>query len=168
MTTGPFFIDFEAFQHEGETIIKELCIMECNRPLLPIYYIFSPPYDYKNIEYPMKKSISWQTKNFHYLHWSEGDRIFCPCCVMRHIKEIFPAWDLGIFYVMESVIDGPKVKTLKDAFPLLDIVNYNVTFKSLPPVPANISCFYREHGDHCAYLKCMRMLQHYTDSKYNV
>ena len=142
--------------------------MEFHCQLSPIYYLFSPPYEFNNVENAVKKSFNWQSKNHHNIHWNEGDRTFCSSCIMRHIKEVFPAWDLGLFYVMESQPNGQKIKTLKSLFPFLDIVNYNVTFKTLPLLTNNISCLYREHGDHRAYLKCMRMLQHYADSKYNL
>lgn len=167
MTTGPFFIEFEAFQHKEDFIIKELCIMEFHRPLTPLCYLFTPPFNYKNVDDAMRKSFKWQTKNHHHLTWDEGNRIFCNSCVMRHIEEVFPAWDLGIFYVMENIVNGQKLKILKKLFPALNIVNYSINFNDLPIVTENITCFYRNHGDHCAYLKCMRMLQHYADSKYS-
>jgi len=40
---GPFFIDFEAFQHgSGKFLIKELCILDIDRPLFPLYFLFEP------------------------------------------------------------------------------------------------------------------------------
>ena len=98
MTTGPFFIDFEAFQHGNETIIKEMCIIEFARPLLPLYYIFGAPYDYKYIAEDAKVSFNWEKNHHHKLRWEEGYTVFCASCIMRHIKDNFPAWDLGIFY----------------------------------------------------------------------
>ena len=66
----------------------------------------------------------------------------------------------AIFYVMDQV-DGAKINYLKEEFPELNLINYNVVFNSLPLIPHNIKCFHREHGDHCAYLKCMRLYHNY-------
>ena len=167
MTVGPFFIDYEAFQHGNDVIMKELCIMDYNRPLTPLYYVFMPPYDYKDIDKDMKQSFKWETKHHHHLHLREGNTMFCKSCIMRHISDTFLSWDLGVFYVMENQAGGPKVQLLKAIFPLLTIVNYNVSFNFLPKL-SNVKCIYRRHGEHCAYLKCMRMIQHYKSCSVNI
>ena len=109
----------------------------------------------------MKKTFKSETKHHHHLHWQEGETLFCKSCIMRHISNAFPSWDLGVFYVMEKQAGGPKVQLLKTIFPLLTIVNYSVSFNSLPNISNINKCIYRSHGEHCAYLKCMRLIEHY-------
>jgi hypothetical protein len=38
---SPFIIEFEAFQHRGHYKLKELCIMDMENPLSPLYFIFA-------------------------------------------------------------------------------------------------------------------------------
>ncbi len=164
---GPFFIDFEAFQHGSERpMVKELCIMEFHRPLTPLYYMFRPDCQWNMLDEGQQKTYTWETNHHHHIDWDEGNTRFCSMCIMSCIKEVFPAWNIGMFYVMECESNGPKVKILKKMFPKLNIVNYNVTFDALPTITPNIVCLYRNHSIHCAYLKCMRMLQHHADSVY--
>lgn len=167
MANGPFFIDYEAFQHgSGHAIIKELTFMESNRPLSPLHYVFSPPCNWYELDKDEQKTYKWLTKKYHRLAWEEGDRLFCTECITRHIKLNFPAWDVGIWYVLEAEANGPKVTLLKSLFPMLNIVNYNVAFANLPSIPHNITCPYRNHDMHCSFLKCLRMCQHYAELPY--
>ena len=108
-------------------------------------------------------TISYQSRKIHHLKWHEGGSRYCSNCVMYRIRNDFPSWCSGIFYVMDCC-NGQKVKFLMHEFPELNIVNYNMTFKNLPCISRNITCIHREHGHHCAYLKCMRLCCHYMNA----
>ena len=160
---GPHFIDFEAFQYQGQYKIKELCIIDVDKPLTPLYYVFDSPSSWRELDDDQQYQYSYQTRKIHHLKWHEGDNCYCANCVMYHIKNDFPYWCNGIFYVMDCY-NGQKVKFLMQEFPELNIVNYNVTFKQLPYITRNITCLHRDHGVHCAYLKCMRLCYHYMNA----
>ena len=159
---GPYFIDFEAFQHgEGDTYIKELCIVDVDKPLFPLYYLFAPERLWDDLRRMEKYTYNHQTKNYHQLEWNEGTTRFCHNCVMNHIAVTWSNWSNSIFYVMEKDTNGPKLRLLKKHFPHLNIVNDNISFYDLPPIPQHVKCLHREHGEHCAYFKCLRMITHY-------
>lgn len=161
--SGPYFIEFEAFRHGVEDYkIKELCIMEFNHHLRPLYYLFESEGAWNDLTAPQQTSYQYLTDQFHLLSWHEGGVRYCPKCIMHHIKTMFPGWQSGIFYVMETESNGPKVKYMKKAFPKLNIVNYIATLNTLPCISPNIVCHLRDHGIHCAYLKCLRLLEHYA------
>ena len=163
---GPYFIDFEGFQHgAGEYCLKELCIMSIDQPLFPLYYLFEAPRKWQDLHQEEKVTYSYVTNNYHELDWDEGQTRYCSNCIMNHVQHHFPYWQNGIFYVMETQNNGPKYKFLKQEFPELNLVNYNITFNNLPTLPPNISCLHRNHGPHCAFLKCLKMVVHYTSFK---
>ena len=161
--TGPYFIEFEAFQHgEEEFKIKELCIMEFAHHLRPLHYVFRSEGVLDSLPLEKQTTYRYLSNNVHLLSWHEGVVRFCSKCVMHHIEMAFPDYQSGIFYTMESQVNGPKLRYLKKMFPKLNIVNYNVTLNNLPFISPNISCIVRDHGNHCAYLKCLRLLEHYA------
>ena len=159
---APFFIDFEAFQHgpNGKFKLKELCILDVERPLLPLYYTFASRKSWDRLTNGQRRTYEYQTRELHHLEWSEGHARYCSGCIMHHIKKTFSNSANSIFYVMDQV-DGAKINYLKEEFPELNLINYTMVFNNLPIIPHNIKCFHREHGDHCAYLKCMRLYHHY-------
>ncbi len=157
---GPYFIDLEAFQHGHKTIIKELCILDIDRPLRPLYFLFTPPQAWQTLSTAEQDSYDYQERHLHQLSWGEGESRYCRKCVYHHIKENFPACENAIFYVMGH----EKCKVLAKMFPKLNFIEYNITFNTLPPTPHNIFCHYRNHGEHCASLKCFRLYDHYISS----
>ena len=160
---GPYFIDFEAFHYRGHYKIKELCIIDVDSPLTPLYIVFDSHSSWMELGEEEQYQYTYQTRKIHHIKWCEGDVKYCSNCIMHHIKNCFPCCSNGLFYVMDSQHNGQKVKFLKQEFPELKILNYNITFKSLPNITKNITCLFREHGDHCAYLKCMRLCCHYMN-----
>ena len=160
---APIFIDFEAFQdRNGDFMIKELCLLDADRPLTPLYFLFTPTEPWHELSEDRKTSAHFLTQHFHHLQWEEGNTRFCANCLMHHIRSVFPQCDNSIFYIMESKASGPKYHFIKSVFPELNLVNYNVKLDGLPTPPDNIVCPYRQHGRHCAYLKCLGMYQDYT------
>lgn len=160
---APFFIDFEAFQHgEGSFKIKELCVLDADRPFSPLYFLFKADKKWDALDDDIQTTFSYQMRHIHKLGWQEGTSRYCRHCVWDLIKDTFPGCRNGIFYVLGS----QKLNYLKHAFPKLNVVEYNTSFNSLPLLPPNISCIYREHGDHCACLKCYRLLKHYIELPY--
>lgn len=155
----PYFIDFEAFKYKNnDFIIKELVILDVSRPLTPLYYLFEAPTPWRHLSVDEKIQHRFVTKNIHNLRWSEGDVRYCKECVWHHIKNVFPDCRSALTYVM-----GPeKMQFLKEEFPELNLVEYNVTFKTLPQIPITIHCLHREHGEHCAYRKTLRLFHHYA------
>ena len=159
----PYFIDFEAFQYQSHYTMKELCIIDVDKPFSPLYFLFGPSTKWQDLEHERQRQHEYQTREIHHIEWNEGVTRNCPKCVMYHIKQWFPLWSSGIFYVMDRH-NGQKMKFLKEKLPQLNIVNYNMTFNNLPMISGNIACIYREHGEHCAYLKCVRLCSHYMNA----
>ena len=156
---GPFFIDIEAFQHgvDGKFVIKELSIIDVDKPLHPLYYIFEAHKTWQELDSSHQRTYEYQTAHLHHLEWHEGNTRYCKRCIMHHIKKHFGVKG-GLFYVMGD----QKLNFLQEEFPDLNFIQYNITFDKLPILPPNIHCLYRNHGHHCALLKCMRMYLHYT------
>ena len=88
---SPFFIDFEAFQVvAGEYILKELCIIDSDKPLLPLYYIFAPPYDWDKLGKEHQKTCEYLINHYHRLGWDEGYSEQCGECITRNTFKEFP------------------------------------------------------------------------------
>lgn len=155
----PIFLDFEGFQH-GETkfTIKELSIVDVDKPLKPLYFYFKAPKSWEELDEHRKETYNYQTRHLHHLMWDEGVSRYCRRCIAHHIKECFPYWKNCVFYVMGE----QKCHFLQKEFPDFDFIEYNVTFNNLPAAPNHISCLSHPHGDHCALLKCMQLYTHYT------
>jgi hypothetical protein len=158
-----FFIDFEAFQHGEEDFhVKELCIIDANRPMEPLYYVFQPDVEWEALSSDAQKTYNYETRRHHHLHWLDGITRYCKECIMHHVKSKFPNFKDGIFYVLDKP-QGAKVKFLSQEFPLLRMVNYTgVTFKTLPEPCYTLECPYRQHGKHCAYRKCLQLYTHFN------
>jgi hypothetical protein len=159
---GPYFIDFEAFQHGSGTYkIKELCIIDVDRPLSPLYFVFSAPKRWSALTLEQQKTFEYETTNLHGLHWDEGTIRYCRRCIWYWIKTTFPHCRNTVFYVMGK----QKMDFLQQEFSELKFCEYNITLHNLPYLPPNIKCLYREHDlIHCACLKCYRLFQHYICS----
>jgi hypothetical protein len=157
-----YFIDFEAFQYGrgGEYKIKELCILDAGRPYNYLYYLFRQDMTWSAISPEEQRNYNYQTRCIHRLHWEEGHSVFCRECIMRHIMARFELEE-SRFYVMDSP-KGAKIGYLRAQFPQLNFVAYGgVKFATLPKT--SVQCPYRIHGEHCAYLKCCRLYEHYTN-----
>lgn len=170
------FIDFEAFPgttvaaYEGDIDermknaafnIKELCVMSASDIFHPIYYIFRPTQPYAEIHSSDKKTVKWLSTHYHQLEWEEGVSKFCRICVMRTIMRRFPNYEQVVFYVTGD--SAQKLAFLQQTFPKFNFTLSNMALSTLPLVPwkFNLSCPYRAHGQHCAYLKCVRMAMQY-------
>jgi len=155
---APFFMDYEAFQHgSGKTIIKELCIVDVDQPMIPLYFLFHNDKKWSELDSAQQKTYKYQTQYIHHLNWNVGTSRYCRECVYYYIKKSFPDYLNGIFYVMGE----QKLTYLKSQFPSLNFCTYNVTFNDLPKLAVNIGCMDHEHGEHCACKKCYRLLHHY-------
>ena len=157
---GPFFVDFEAFQHGEEDFhIKELCIIDADIPLDPCYFIFGPHKPWDRLTSEQKTTYSFQSRALHHLDYNEGLDVFCTGCVSRAIKkQFYPGYRNGIFYVMGE----QKLRYMKDILPEFNWCEYNLTVEQLPPLIRNIGCLHRPHDvTHCACLKALKLYQHY-------
>jgi hypothetical protein len=160
---SPFFIEFEGFQHKnGSFIFKELCVVDVDHPYDYLYYTFKNYVEWSSLCDKDKITNQYLTNNHHKLDWYEGDSRFCATCIQYFIQQRYPNWRNGIFYTMESQVEGPKVKAIRSHFPDLNVVHYNSTLSKLPLLESNISCPHRAHGEHCAYRKCIRLLKDFT------
>jgi hypothetical protein len=158
---APFFLDFEAFQHgEGRYQVKEMCMMDVDRPFAkPLYLLFAPSREWYQLDEKEQRSYKYVSNHLHKLGWYEGDVHYGRFFVLHMIKKTFPEFNKGITYVMGV----QKMNFLMDEFPEMDFCEYHVSMKLLPRLPHNITCPYRNHGDHCACLKCYRLLEHYYE-----
>ena len=96
--------------------------------------------------------------NVHRLGWHEGQTRYCQACTQYYLSVIMGKPE-AIYYVMGE----QKFNFLREEFPKLSFVLYNITMSTLPPLTCNIHCIYRDHGEHCALIKCYRMYLHYTN-----
>jgi hypothetical protein len=155
----PYFIDFEAFRYKKNNyIIKELAMLDVNKPLVPLYYVFKNVKPWSALTLEERMQFTFLSKYIHHLTWCEGTSRFCADCIWYHLKLLFPDCESGITYVMGG---GEKLKFLQELFPKLRLVQYNITFKSLPMIAPSIQCLHRQHGEHCAYRKTLRLFHHY-------
>ena len=137
-----YFIDYEGFHLNGETIIKELCIMDANNMLNPRHYIFKPIIPWSLLNDNARIMYLYQND----IDWDEGSELFCPKCIVTNNN--------AIFYTLDDKFD-----VLQKNFPTLRLIRYNI--KDLPEIPYNISCPYKDHGKHCAFKNCIAMCTNY-------
>ena len=156
----PYFLDFEAFRYRKESFqIKELTMLDVDKPLTPLYYIFAPTNQWQCLTEDERLQFRYQFNHIHQLHWNEGHSRYCKECIWYHVKTVFPYSDRAVTYVMGK----EKMDFLQKEFPGLHLVEYNVTFKTLPEIPKTLICPFKEHGEHCTYRKTLRLFQHYTN-----
>ena len=79
------FIEFKAFQHGNESFqIKELCILDADKPLKPLSFLFKPSTAWDMLNYESRRTYKYQEEHLHKLTWSEGDTSpFSKLCVYR-------------------------------------------------------------------------------------
>ena len=154
----PYFVDFEGFQHgDGKIKIKELCILDASKPLIPLYYLFRADKKWNQLDTAQQQTYKYQTNRIHQIEWDEGVARYCKRCIYYFIKLYFPLYSTAVFYVMGE----QKLEFLREQFPDLNFYQYPITMQELPLIAPNFGCVYREHGEHCACKKCYRLLQHY-------
>ena len=155
------FIDFEAFQQGDETFqIKELCILAADDPLKPLTFLFKPSRQWEKLKSTQKQTYSYQEHHLHHLSWGEGNKTYCVNCLERKIKKAMPMYLEARFYVLGR----QKAAFLRRELPMLDIHDYAFadSYKDISRAPSHLTCTYRYHSkEHCAVLKCYRLLLHY-------
>lgn len=157
------FADFEAFQHGAESFrIKELCFLAVDEPMRPLYFIFKAPCAWEHLTDGQRRTYAYEEKHIHGLAWAEGYTRYCTNCISHHIDQAFSVSQVNtIIYVFGR----QKLEFLKAEFPHLKLIHYDFidSFKELLHAPSHITCPYRVHGEreHCAMLKCYRLLSHY-------
>jgi hypothetical protein len=162
----PIFIDFEAFKHGDEDfIIKELCILDTEQPLSPLYFLFKPTVTWDCLSRDQQRTYAYLEHNIHRLAWSEGHARYCRHCVFHYIEEAFP----NVHNTTCYILGHQKVTFLRREFPELNITEYTDvnSFKDLPRAPSHLNCIYRHHSrEHCAVIKSYQLYTHYR--KYNL
>lgn len=159
--TNTLYIDFEAFQHgNGSYELKELCIFQ--GPYSYMYFIFRPNTDWLlDYDDEARRTFAHLSRRLHRLHWEEGHARYCNSCVFHHITHRFTNWHNAVFIVLDRA-SGPKITFLRQEFPQLNIVHaYNLTFNTLPD-SEGMTCPYRNHGKHCAFIKCCQLHKHFN------
>lgn len=160
------FADFEAFQHGDEGFkVKELCFLSTKSPLRPLYFIFKPTTQWESLSEEQRRTYAYEERFIHHLSWGEGTTHYCGNCVRRDVERAFLHHTDGnhICYVLGR----QKAEFLRAELPKLNIVEYDYvnSFKTLPRAASHLICCYRMHGrEHCAVLKCYRLLSHYLSA----
>lgn len=155
----PYFIDFEAFRYKkNDFIIKELVVLDVSKPLTPLYFLFHAPKPWCDLSDEERTHFRYTTNFIHKLKWSEGNSRYCNGCIWHHMKSEFQ--DIGA--ALTYVIGAEKMMFLKKEFPQLNLVEYNLTFNKLPMLPKTLQCLHKDHGEHCAYRKTLRLFHHYA------
>lgn len=139
-----YYIDFEAFQYNGEFIIKELCI---RRETKVIYHkCFKQPF-YKYILHDKDfKSNTWLSEHRHHLQWEQGDVKYEPIEV---ISNLIPA------YATVMMRGDEKIKYLKYHIPTLNIKE---TDRKLIGSLKNCCKYHYRPTTFCAYSKLLSIL----------
>jgi len=169
MTVFRYFIDFEANQHsKGPFYLKELCIMDVEKPLRNLCIVFTAPKPWCRTTEEERKTYSYNERRLHHLNWYEGNAPFDAKAVASTID-----WYTGNMNALFFAQNAQKTTILQELLPDLNIINYadldercrEVTLAKLPHPPDYITCTYRDHGRHnCAVLKCYRFCMHYYDT----
>ena len=156
-----FFIDIEAFQDDNaDYLIKELCIMNVDNILQPFHYMFDMTESMGSLSKRAQTTNEYLRLWRHHLRWIDGDSNFDPSRILNDLKSI-P--NDALFYVNDHV-NGKKINTLNKYLPNFRIVNYNLNEPSQLNIPDNIFCPYYNHGDYCAYKKCLKLCVQYLSS----
>ena len=159
---GPLFLDIKGFtKSNGSFRPKELCIIDSDRSTTPLYFLFQ-----SRCEWDMLKEedrTHYMLQNMHQLAWDEGTSRFCRTCINFHIRQSFPSYKKRIVYMLSD--NSPYVDFIKTHFPALNLLLYPSSFEQLSTPACFMRCPYREHGEHCAYLICMRMYHDFTSIK---
>ena len=154
------FIEIEGFQIDNgkKWVIKELCVLDQENILKPLYYLFTIDVPFNSLSNDEKFQVKFVAGNIHGLNWYEGTTKFCVNCVEKKIIEDF---GLGVeFYTMGE----QKTHFLSNLFPNIRIINVGDerTIKTLPNLMPHITCLHRHHGEHCAVRKCYRLAASYN------
>lgn len=65
-------IEFQGFRNNnGRFIIKELVIYDTTTHVVN-YFVFKPPFHFRQLSRKASKTNNWLTLNFHYITWDEG------------------------------------------------------------------------------------------------
>lgn len=65
-------IEFQAFKdNKNDFIVKELVILDLFTNI-PYYFLFRPPYSFKDCNIKSRRCNKWLTDNFHHICWNEG------------------------------------------------------------------------------------------------
>jgi len=159
-----YIIDFEAFKHGDEDYqLKELCIIDASCPMKQLHYTFLPPCKWEELSSEQKRTYTYLTREHHRLSWNEGYVRYCRECLRNDVARFIKSSHVhsSMFYVMGR----EKTRFLQSLFPDYRFMNYqevhNVSMRDLPEAPDHIVCNYRNHGKHCAVLKCTRILLHF-------
>jgi len=148
-----YFIDFQGFYIGDDMIIKELCIMDANQVFSPVHNVYKSDFNWDSIPDDSKFINRSLTSHRHKLSWDEGMIEFCRTCILNNYtdKDFYNA----TFYVL-GIDDCTKTTTLQRYFPDMRLICYSKQ-SELAKVPSNITCPWREHGEHCAYKNCLAM-----------
>lgn len=157
-----YIVDFEAFQHGSEDFrLKELCIIDVDKPLQPLYFIFKHRKQWDHLKSEHQKTYTYQMHHLHKLKYEEGHTFYCRTCIWRKIRDVFPSCTNGIFYVYGQ----QKVHFLSAEFPKVVWRHYDFVprYADLLMLPyQNVVCIHRPHGQRCACLKVYRLYNDYV------
>lgn len=135
--------------------MKELCIM--NDIFNPVMFLYKPECKWDNLSKQQRKTNNYLTACYHHLNYYEGTDSLCSTCIRKHLTD-------DIYYIIDCDKQR-KSKLLKQIVPEIRLIRFKVSRKSLPLISPNITCPIRDHGQHCAYFKCLSMLQMYINTK---
>ena len=129
----------------------------------------------------VKKLTYRHQYHLHQLKWIEGQLKFSKDYLIDDFKEYLGDPSTAVFYVLGR----EKLRIMQEFFPMLIIMDYSdvceaasaktmskkenkknnehfLTFNDIPHAPDCITCPYGTHSrKNCAYLKCVRLQQHY-------
>jgi len=81
-----YCLDFEAFQYEGDYLIKELCIMRIcnfNKKETIFHNSFTQPFHKYELNAKDFKTNCWLSENRHHIPWTSGNLDESPFSIIR-------------------------------------------------------------------------------------
>lgn len=164
-----FFLDFEAFQVEPISyILKELCILDLDNPLRPLYLLFNAPYDIGILNETQQRTVRYCETHLHRIAWKQkGNTQSTASDLLELMMQHFGKLKLNINSTIYIVGGIQKTNYIKSLLPTFRIITYKCRVRDLPTVPSHIRCMSAvvSHSKvHCACLKCYGLYLHYIDS----
>ena len=72
--TMEYIVDVQGFKRPFNAFtFKEIAITEVTDDVMPVVYLFDPPYQWTSLPKKFQCENSWLTRNYHGLHWEAGE-----------------------------------------------------------------------------------------------
>jgi hypothetical protein len=140
-----YIVDVQYYQHGGQKVLKEACILPLLQPLEARHFVFQAPFPLHKLSREDLTTANYVHHQLDALHWNEG----------HHAVEEF----LTYFTFSRAIIlcnGHEKMLFLQAMLPLCQILNVNVSFSQLSSF---MQCPLRAHRQ-CAWLRAYQLYRY--------